>query len=272
MSRIAQALEVSRFALHKRFKKGQAPKLKKTLTDKDQHLLALIREITDERPPYGYRRVTALLRHKTLENMNHKRIYRIMKLASLLLTKEALKPQKNHDGKIITLKSNLRWCSDAFSIQCWNADQVHVVFSQDCHDREVISWLASDVGIDSLMVRDLRAEIVEKRFGKVTKLPHAVQWLSDHGSAYVARDRVAFGRALGLTLCTTAPRSPESHGMAEAFVKTFKRDYVLFGNLASASAVLEQLPLWFEDYNEKAPHKGLKMLSPRQYLLQITAA
>lgn len=71
---------------------------------------------------------------------------------------------------------------------------------------------------------------------------------------------------------TTAPRSPESNGMAEAFVKTFKRDYVTFGNLESAQVVLEQLPEWFEDYNEKAPHKGLKMLSPRQYLLQMKAA
>jgi putative transposase len=26
--------------------------------------------------------------------------------------------------------------------------------------------------------------------------------------------------------CTTPVRSPESNGMAEAFVKTFKRDYV----------------------------------------------
>jgi len=48
--------------------------------------------------------------------------------------------------------------------------------------------------------------------------------------------------ARGLTMCTTIPRSPESNGMAEAFVKTFKRDYVTFGNLESAQAVLGQLP------------------------------
>lgn len=42
--------------------------------------------------------------------------------------------------------------------------------------------------------------------------------------------------------------------------------------MESAQAVLEQLPERFEDYNEKVPHKGLKMLSPRQYLLQINVA
>jgi transposase InsO family protein len=53
--------------------------------------------------------------------------------------------------------------------------------------------------------------------------------------------------------------------MAEAFVKTFKRDYVWSADLSDARRVMEQLPQWFEDYNEVAPHKGLKMLSPRQF-------
>lgn len=53
---------------------------------------------------------------------------------------------------------------------------------------------------------------------------------------------------------------------SEAFVKTFKRDYVWVSDLSYAAVVFAQLPQWFDDYNEKAPHKGLKMLSPRQYI------
>jgi Integrase core domain len=59
--------------------------------------------------------------------------------------------------------------------------------------------------------------------------------------------------------------SPESNGMAEAFVKTFKRDYVYLHRLESAATVLAQLSAWFEDYNEVHPHRGLKMRSPREY-------
>lgn len=51
--------------------------------------------------------------------------------------------------------------------------------------------------------------------------------------------------------------------MAEAFIKTFKRDYVRMHELPDAITVVEQLPLWFEDYNENRPHKNLKMMSPR---------
>ena len=54
--------------------------------------------------------------------------------------------------------------------------------------------------------------------------------------------------------------------MAEALVKTIKRDYVWFGDLSNAETVMGQLHQWFEDYNENAPHKALKMMSPREFL------
>ena len=43
-----------------------------------------------------------------------------------------------------------------------------------------------------------------------------------------------------------------------------------------AAAVLKQLPIWMEDYNNKAPHKAphkaLNMLSPREYLSKLKTA
>jgi len=53
--------------------------------------------------------------------------------------------------------------------------------------------------------------------------------------------------------------------MSEAFVKTFKRDYVYLSDLPDAKTALEQMPAWFEEYNEWAPHKGLRMKSRRQF-------
>jgi putative transposase len=227
----------------------------------DVDVIAMIKTITDQRQTYGYRRVTALLRKKIA--INHKRVYRLMKEHGLLLQKYGARPARVHDGKVATLKSNVRWCSDGFRLQCWNGEHVEVAFSMDCHDREIISWVTSSRGIDGELVRDLMAESVELRFGG--QLPFKVQWLTDNGPGYVARETVFFGRSLGLEICTTAPYSPESNGMAEAFVKTLKRDYAYVNDLSSAERVLEQLPGWFKDYNEQAPHKALGMMSPREY-------
>jgi len=114
-------------------------------------------------------------------------------------------------------------------------------------------------------VRDLILESVQGRFGSIDKVPERIQWLSDNGPPYIAQDTVAFAELLGFEVCTTPYRSPESNGMAEAFVKTFKRDYIAMHDAPDAVTLMNSLPYMFDDYNEKAPHKGLKMLSPRQF-------
>jgi transposase InsO family protein len=93
-----------------------------------------------------------------------------------------------------------------------------------------------------------------------------VEWLSDNGSCYTAAETRTFAQNVGFISCFTPVRSPESNGMAEAFVKTFKRDYVYVHDRPDAKTVMAQLDQWFEDYNEYHPHKGLKMKSPRQFI------
>jgi putative transposase len=235
----------------------------------DDQYLPLIRKIVDDRATYGYRRVTALLnrdlRREGKETINHKRVYRIMKKNGLLLQRHTGRPVRIHDGRVRMIRSNLRWCSDAFEIACWNGERIRVAFSMDCCDREIMSYVATTGGISGEMVRDLMAEAIEARFGLVDRVPEKIQWLSDNGPAYVAHDTQNFARMMGMEVCTTPYYSPESNGMAESFVKTFKRDYVHLNPLNDARTVLEKIPGWFQDYNEYHPHKGLKMKSPSEY-------
>ena len=145
-------------------------------------------------------------------------------------------------------------------------------------------WI-SDCGFRISSQKDfLGMEAIEARFGRVDRVPEKIQWLSDNGPAYVAHDTQNFARMMGMEVCTTPYYSPESNGMAESFVKTFKRDYVHMNPLNDAktvlekipgfgedprfwrrSPVLEKIPEWLQDYNEYHPHKGLKMKSPMEY-------
>lgn len=269
MKRVADTLEVSRSRQHERKKQGGSSRKRHYTKAEDKKYLSLVRQVTDDRPTYGYRRVTALVnRHLERYNqrrVNPKRIYRIMKMHNLLLQRHTGRPVRLHEGTIKMRRSNLRWCSDAFEIACWNGERIRVAFSMDCCDREVMSYVATTGGISGDMVRDLMAEAIEARFGMVNHLPHRVQWLSDNAPAYIARETRTFAQMMGLDICTTPFYSPESNGMAESFVKTFKRDYVHMNILTDAITVMNQLPGWFGDYNENHPHKGLKMMSPREY-------
>jgi putative transposase len=269
VKRVAQTLGVSRSQLNERLKGARKLRSAYRITE-DAQLLAPLRTLVDERPTYGYRRITALLNRERLKSglprLNHKRIYRLMSQNGLLLQRYTGKPPgRAHEGKIVTIRPNLRWTSDGFELACWNGEIVRVAFSLDTCDREAMAWCASTGGITGEMIRDLMVQSVEGRFGS-TRVPHPVQWLSDNGSCYRARETIDFADALGLVPCFTPVRSPQSNGMAEAFVKTFKRDYAYVHDRPDAQTVLSQLSTWFEDYNESHPHKALRMKSPREFI------
>jgi putative transposase len=119
-------------------------------------------------------------------------------------------------------------------------------------------------------VRDLIITAVESRFGRVNRLPETIEWLSDNGSGYIAHQTRAMARDIGLEPRTTPVRSPQSNGMAEAFVKTIKRDYIRVSPLPDARTVMERLPLWIEHYNSLHPHKALGYRSPREFIADQT--
>lgn len=221
-------------------------------------------------PTYGYRRACALLRRRRAGQgramVNHKRVYRVMREQRLLLPRSPRRgADRRHEGTIAVDRSNMRWCSDALEIRADNAEVVRMAFSLDCCDREIMSWVGvANAGIDGNLVRDMMLEAVEKRFGS-SRANTPIEWLSDNGSPYIAGDTRRFARELKLVPLTTPILSPQSNGMAEAFVNTLKRDYVSVSVLPDARSILEALPRWIEHYNEHHPHSALNMCSPRMF-------
>ncbi|SLN32901.1 IS2 transposase TnpB [Roseivivax jejudonensis] len=277
MKAVAETLGVSRSNLHARMN-GSAKPRRRYHKAQDAALLPMIEALVAARPTYGYRRITALLNRRLRVDgaapANHKRVYRIMQAHGLLLARtHAERPERAHDGKVVTIRSNLRWCSDGFEFTCWNKEIIRGAFIIDAHDREIISWRAvAGAGISGSDIRDMMLEAVEARFGGY-RAPHPVEMLSDNGSPYTAHDTRIFARQLGLKPCFTPVRSPESNGVSEAFVKTLKRDYVQVTPLPDAATVLELIAGWFEDYNTSHPHSALKMRSPREFIqVQIATA
>ena len=269
MSLVASTLGVGRSTVYHRLT-GAAKARGRYAKADDAAVLPLIRQIAAQRPSYGYRRIAAVLnrqlRGQDLAPVNHKRVYRIMAANRLLLARRYTeRTDRGHDGVVVTIRSDLRWCSDGFEFGCWNGEVVRGAFIIDAHDREVIAWRGvANAGITGSDVRDIMLEAVEARFdGLRATIP--VEMLSDNGSAYTARETRTFARQLGLTPCFTPVRSPQSNGVAEAFVHTLKRDYVRVSPLTDAKTALTLLATWIEDYNTNHPHSGLKMRSPREH-------
>lgn len=69
----------------------------------------------------------------------------------------------------------------------------------------------------------------------------------------------------GIMPVRTPVNSPQSNGMAESLVNTFKRDYLASMHRSSGPVVLAQLPDAFRHFNEVHPHSALGYESPRMF-------
>jgi putative transposase len=108
-------------------------------------------------------------------------------------------------------------------------------------------------------------QAVEYRFGPCSKPPRKIEWLTDNGSCYTSIKTRRFARQIGLRPVTTPVESPQNNGMAESFVKTFKRDYARLANRPDSQTIMGDLKLWFEHYNEKHPDSAFGYLPPRRF-------
>ena len=150
-------------------------------------------------------------------------------------------------------ESDVRWCSNCLELSCDNGEKVRVAFALDFCYREIMSWVATTIGIDAALVGDLMMQAVENRFGPDGKPPKPIEWLTDNGSCYTAAETRSFAKQLGLKPVT----SPQSNGMAESFVKTLKRDIAKLADRPDSQTVMALLPKWFDDYNSYHPHSAL---------------
>lgn len=267
MATICQTLGIGRATAYRSGK----PRQRHYRRNEDTVVYEQLRAVLRDRGSYGSRRSTVLVNRAFGTGYNRKRIRRVMRLAGLSLPIRGRRHNRRpHRGRVIRPEPNQRWCSDVFEIGCWNGETVCVAFALDCCDREAVAHEARVWSVSGADIRRLMRRAVFARFGSlVPETP--IQWLSDNEGIYTALETVIEAERLNLVPITTPVASPESNGMAEAFVNTMRRDYLDGADLGSAARVLEQLPGWFEDYNTVAPHSALGYRAPAEYRRQLAS-
>lgn len=135
MKTVADTLCVSRSNLVECLK-GRSKPRGPCHKSEDAELLSIIRRLVDQRPTYGYQRIAALLNRERRAAdrpvVNTKRVHRIMGNHAMFLEKHtAVRKGRFHDGKVMVIRSNLRWCSDGLEFTCWNAKVIRLAFIID---------------------------------------------------------------------------------------------------------------------------------------------
>jgi hypothetical protein len=166
---VATTLEVSHSQLSERLK-GVGKLRGHYRIAGEAELLGPVCTLVNKRPIYGYQRITALLNRERLKAghlpVNQKLIYRLIWQNNLLLQRYTSRPSSRaHEGKIVTIRPNLRRTSDGFEIVCWNGQVERAAFALDTCDREVVASRATTDGIGVEMIRDLIIQSIEFDIG-----------------------------------------------------------------------------------------------------------
>ena len=233
----------------------------------DAELIAIIEDIQDELPCYGYRRVTHELRRRGLE-INHKRIARVMRVSGL-----GIKPRKRfvrttdsrHDGpifpnlyrNIIPDQPDQVWVADFTYIRVANGFCYLAVILDAC-SRKVVGYALSQRLDTELALAALRAAVVSRNPSEGC-IHHA-----DRGCQYASQNYRDALEAAGLRGSMSSVGNPYHNAQAESFMKTLKVEEVYRADHETFAAASARLPMFIQQvYNSKRLHSNLGGRTPR---------
>lgn len=223
-----------------------------------------------ERPSFGYRRVTAMVRRELGYPVNEKKVRRIMTLENLTL-EPCVQPRqrvRKKPGKQITEAPDVAYQADLKYVwveeegwtylhnlvDCCTAEWLGYVYDRGCGAREAIRLLDT---------------VVMDRFPETCLAPGTVL-TTDNGPGFKARRFRTHAQALGFEHDRIGYRSPEQNGVIESMHGGLERDYLLHVVFDTFDEAVEYLAWAYEDYNNIKPMQRLEWMTPREYYLHLT--
>jgi transposase InsO family protein len=231
--------------------------------DDEDALTKEIVELASSYGRYGYRRVTAMLRHSGWR-VNHKRVERIWRREGLKVPKRQPKRGRLwlNDGSCVRLRPEHKdhvWAYDFVTGRTHEGRAFKMLTIVDEFTREC---LAIDVA------RNLKSDdLLERLCWLMTTRGVPKHVRSDNGPEFTAKAVRAWLSKVGVQTLFIEPGSPWENGYVESFNGKL-RDEVLnreiFYSLKEAKVLIE---MWRNEYNTIRPHSSLGYRPPAPSLI-----
>lgn len=231
----------------------------------DTALRGRLRDLTNERRRFGYRRLFVLLRREG-EPSGINRIYRLYREEGLTVRKR--KARRKAVGTrapiLVEARPNARWSLDFVHDQFDCGRRFRVLNIVDDVTRECLAAIP-DTSISGRRVARELAALIERR-GKPGMI------VSDNGTELTSNAILTFAADRDIEWHYIAPGKPMQNGFVESFNGRMRDELLnetMFRNLAHARIVIAA---WAADYNTERPHSALDYQAPADYARTLTAA
>ena len=259
--RSCRVLRVSRAGLHR----TEVPAGRRRVADPPW--TERLRQLIQQHPTFGYRRLWVLLRFQERIVVNRKAIYRVLKQYRWFVHQRVATPRPRVRGWVSRAnRSNERWAMDVTHIPCGQDGWAHLAAVIDCHDREVIGYEFALRSRAKEAERAVEAACLA-RFGTLRPVGAPVL-RSDNGLIFQSRRFRQACRDYRLQQEFITPYTPEQNGIIERFFRSLKEECVwqhVFQTFEEARRVIRD---WMQWYNQERPHQALRYRSPVQYRAQ----
>jgi putative transposase len=221
-----------------------------------------LRDLAANRPRYGYRRLTVLLRRQGW-HVNAKRVYRLDREKGLQVRIKRRKKLASRSWVTFPGASrvNERWTMDFVSDALADGGRIRVLTVLDSFTRECLALRVSP-SLPAQAVTDALEAVIAVR-GE----PQAIQ--VDNGSEFTSNHFDAWAYLRGVRLDFIRPGKPVENAFVESFNGRLRNECLNSHWFESLDDARRAIHDWQRDYNERRPHSALGDRSPSEFAAEL---
>ncbi|MBU5486560.1 IS3 family transposase [Clostridium sp. MSJ-11] len=246
-------------------------KRKKSIQETDNRMLIaeIVKIYNEVDGIYGYRRITLNLNRRLGLNINHKRVYRLMKLASLQSVIRRKKkrymisaPQQVEENllnrEFTADRLNQKWLTDVTELKYGNSQKAYLSAILDLHDKSIVAYVLGHSNNNDLVFKTLDNALIASP--GTSPMLH-----SDRGFQYTSHK---FKRKLadaGMTHSMSRVGKCIDNGPMEAFWGILKCEKYYLHKYHTYEELCKAIDEYINFYNTKRLQKRLNGLSPMEF-------
>jgi putative transposase len=225
----------------------------------DEALRSALREVAEQRPRFGWRRLQVLLRRKGFHR-NHKHLRRLYREERLQVRPQKKRRVRYVRGNVALPVTHLNeeWGLDFMEDRLFHGRKIRAMTLEDRFSREGLALEPAFSITGKRLVRELDSVAAIRGYPRRLRI--------DNGPELTSIALLNWSVDHGVDLHFIDPGKPAQNAWIESFNARVRDEFFnanLFRSLPEAHTAAQE---WLIDYNEQRPHSSLGYLTPQEFV------